>query len=261
MVFMVGVGWEHSGRWRYRQFVAASETPEAERVMFEDFLGFLEQIGALKPNSDAILYHWSGAEIWQSAKAAERLGIPRLAALPWCDLQKPFHAGPIALPGCWSFGLKPVAKALGQVSPDHCVEWPESLADGLSASVMGWRMYEQPEPLQSPELEMLSQYLEIDCKAMWAVLSWMRGVAVDDVPVWETPTGKSKQKRSTPSRTRRKTKGRRSRKRASGIGWYRTCIADISTEAVSHGGNRTGYAEPTEQKPRNGGAMVTPFSI
>ena len=44
---------------------------------------------------------------------------------------------------------------------------------------MGWRMHEQAEPLKSPELGMLSQYLEIDCKAMWAVLSWMRAVAVE----------------------------------------------------------------------------------
>ena len=225
MVFMVGVGWEdRAGRWQYRQFVAAGETPEAEKAMFEEFLQFLEQTGALRPNGDAVLYHWSGAEIWQSAKAAERLGIPRLAVLPWSDLQKPFHAGPIALPCCWSFGLKPVAKALGQVSPEHLVEWPESLADGLSASVMGWRMYEQPEPLQSPELGMLSQYLEIDCKAMWAVLSWMRAVAVEDGLVWDVPTGRSKRKRSTPSRTRRsKPKGgrKRSRRRSSEVGWYR----------------------------------------
>ena len=235
MVFMVGVGWEHSGRWSYRQFVAASETPEAERIMFEEFLGFLEQMGALKPNGDAVLYHWSGAEVWQSAKAAERLGIPRLAALPWCDLQKPFNAGPIALPGCWSFGLKPVAKALGQVSPDHYVEWPESLADGLSASVMGWRMYERPEPLQSPELGMLSEYLEIDCKAMWAVLSWMRAVAVEGHH-WYAPaqtkrkTSKPKRAKPAPSKTSRNKPGKsrsRARRRASGVGWYRSAMDEL----------------------------------
>ena len=234
MIFMIGVGWEQGGRWRYHQIVAASETPEAEHVMFGEFLQFLERAGALKPNSDAVLYHWSGAEVWQSAKAAERLGMPRLAALPWCDLQKPFHGAPIALPDCWSFGLKPVAKALGQVSPDHCVEWPESLADGLSASVMGWRMYEQPEPLQSPELGMLSQYLEIDCKAMWAVLSWMRAVAVEDAPVWDVPTGRSKrkEKKSPPSGARRKTTKKRSRRRASGMGWYRGMFGELESDLV-----------------------------
>ena len=98
---------------------------------------------------------------------------------------------------------------------------------------MGWRMYEQTEPLKSPELEMLSQYLEIDCKAMWAVLSWMRAVAVEDAPVWDVPTGRSKRKerKSPPSGTRRKTKGRRSRRRASGVGWYRSNVNEIMGEA------------------------------
>ena len=179
MIFMIGVGWEWNGQWQYRQFVAEAETREAERDMFEKFLLFLEACGVFASAGNAVLYHWSNAEVWQSRAAAERLGLPHLATLSWFDLQKPFHAGPIALPSCWSFGLKPVAKALGQVSPDHFVEWPESLADGLSASVMGWRMHEQAEPLKSPELGMLSEYLEIDCKAMWAILSWMRAVAVD----------------------------------------------------------------------------------
>ena len=127
MIFMVGVGWERNGGWHYRQFVAASETPDAERAMFAEFLEFLDHAGAFKPNGDAVLYHWSGAEIWQSAKAAERLGTPRLAVLPWRDLQKPFHAGPIALPGCWSFGLRPVAKAQGE----EAGELPGEYEDGL----------------------------------------------------------------------------------------------------------------------------------
>ena len=103
-------------------------------------------------------------------------------------------------------------------------------------------MYEQTEPLKSPELEMLSQYLEIDCKAMWAVLSWMRAVAVEDAPVWDVPTagkGKRKEKgstpkRSTPRKPRRQTNKKRSRRRASGIGWYRGIVtaADDPPEAL-----------------------------
>ena len=227
MIFMVGVGWEDRGRWQYRQFVAEAETREAERAMFEKFLLFLEACGVFVSAGNAVLYHWSNAEVWQSRAAAERLGLPHLATLPWFDLQKPAHAVPLGLPGCWDYGLKSVAKALGNVSAEHQVEWPSGLADGLSASVMGWRMYEQTEPLKSPELEMLSQYLEIDCKAMWAVLSWMRAVAVEDAPVWDVPTGKSKQKRSTPSRTRRRTTKKRSRRRASGIGWYRSSFTEL----------------------------------
>jgi len=89
---------------------------------------------------------------------------------------------------------------------------------------MGWRMYEQTEPLKSPELEMLSQYLEIDCKAMWAVLSWMRAVAVEEHHGYEPAQTKRKTSKPKPSKTRRsKPKGGRSRarRRSSELGWYR----------------------------------------
>ena len=228
MVFMVGIGWEERGKWNYRQFVAEQETSEAERKMFGQFLAFLDQVGALSPAVDAALYHWSNAEESQSRNAAARHGLPILGSLPWVDLQKPAHAIPLGLSGAWGYGLKEIAHALGQVSPGHRVDWPEGLADGLSASVMGWRMYEQPEPLQAPELGILSQYLEIDCKALWAVLSWMRAVAVEDAhwykPADAAPTGKRGKKRSTPRKPRPKTTKKRTRRRASGEGWYRSFV-------------------------------------
>ena len=232
MIFMVGVGWEDRGRWQYRQFVAEAETREAERAMFEKFLLFLEACGVFVSAGNAVLYHWSNAEVWQSRAAAERLGLPQLATLPWFDLQKPAHAVPLGLPGCWDYGLKSVAKALGNVSVEHQVEWPSGLADGLSASVMGWRMYEQAEPLQSPELGMLSQYLEIDCKAMWAVLSWMRAVAVEGHHWYEPVKQKRETSKPKPSKTRRGPKGKRSRRRASGVGWYRSLFGELEHDLV-----------------------------
>jgi len=234
MVFMIGIGWEDQGKWNYRQFVAEQETREAERKMFEGFLSFLEQAGALSPASDAALYHYTSAEVSQSRASALRLGLPQLASLPWVDLQKPAHAIPLGLPGAWGYGLKEIASALGQVSPKHRVDWPESLADGLSASVMGWKMYEQSEPLKTPEMGLLSDYLEIDCKALWAVLSWMRSVAVEGLhwypPAEAAPKGKRGKSKSAPRKPRRKTTKKRSRRRASGIGWYRSFVGELWEE-------------------------------
>ena len=230
MIFMIGVGWEDGGNWQYRQFVAEREDNAAERKLFEEFLAFLEACGVFRAHSSAALYHWSNAEVWQSKRAAERLSLDHLACLPWCDLQKPFHAGPVAFPGAWEFGLKPVAKALGAYSPEHAVEWPDELAAGLAAMIMGWEMYEQPEPLQSKEFAPLSQYLEIDCKAMWQVLRWLRKAAVEvDVPAsggWYSRAKPAKKERESPSRQPKKSpsKKRRSRRRSSleeSYGWYR----------------------------------------
>ena len=231
MVFMVGVGWEESGKWCYTQFVAAREDHESESTMFQEFLSFLVDRGVFEAGQSAALYHWSNAEVWQSKHAAERHGLERLASLPWVDIQKPFHEGPIALPGAWEFGLKSVAAAVGSYSPEHRVDWPKELGAGLAAMVMGWAMYQQSKPLvDTCEMDMISQYLEIDCKAMWQVLRWLRAAAVDRPMAggWYSGLKRQKTPKRKPPRTRGPSKGRKGRRRSfvgeDACGWYRQAV-------------------------------------
>lgn len=179
LVFLIGCGWEEAGRWHYRQFVAEQETLDAEKKMWNQFLAFLETRGVLGPDADAVLWHFTPAEVWQSDRAASRCGLPALSDLPWCDLQKSVLDLPFACPGAWSFGLKPLVKALSKVAPDYAVEWPTELADGASAAAVGWKMYDDDQPLKTREYRLLGQYLEIDCKSMWQLLSWMRASCAD----------------------------------------------------------------------------------
>jgi hypothetical protein len=181
MVFQVGCGWEENGRWQFKCFTAAHEDVSSECAMWKQFLSFLKQKGVVGrgrdgslPARDAVLYHWSPAEVGQSLRAAERTGLAELCRLPWVDLQDAFHEGPIGLPGAWDFGLKSVSKALGKVSKAYAVEYPAQLADGLSAMVLAWEAYERSEPLESAEMRLIERYLEIDCKSLWQVLRWLR---------------------------------------------------------------------------------------
>ena len=176
MVFAVGVGYEVEGEFHYKSFFAQAETHEAETAMFKDFLAHLDELGVFKTKS-AALYHWTNAEVWQTRKAATRTGTEQLSKLPWVDLQKPFLTVPIGIPGCFEFGLKPVAKALGHYAPEFKVEWPDGLCDGLAAQVMSWCAYAKPDPVTTDEIALVDKYLEIDVKAMWQVLRWMRAVA------------------------------------------------------------------------------------
>ena len=109
--------------------------------MFEEFLDFLKKRGVLNAGGNARLYHWTAAEVRQSRKVAEELDLAEPANLLWYDLQKSVLTVPIGLPGAYGYGLKPVAKAIGDVSPDYRIEWPEDLAERLSAMVMGFRLY------------------------------------------------------------------------------------------------------------------------
>ena len=234
MVFMVGMGWEEGGKWQYKRFVAEREDREAEHTMFQEFLSFLEDRGVFEAGKSASLYHWSNAEVWQSKHAAERHDLERLASLPWVDIQKPFHIGPVALPGVWDFGLKSVAGALRSYSPEHSVEWPKELGAGLAAMVMGWAAYEGPKPLDTNEMQALSEYLEVDCQALWQVLMWLRAVAVDRPMAGGWYSGLKRQKTPKRKSPRKKepSKGRKGRRRSfvgeETCGWYRQAALTLA---------------------------------
>jgi|SRR5438445_711518 len=105
MIFMAGVGYEENGGFKCSQFIAETESPEAELKLLTDFVSFIEQKtgGACCDGSQTAFYHWSPAEDWQSEKAADTHKFPAghtLRRLPWNDLRKIFLDGPAALPGC-----------------------------------------------------------------------------------------------------------------------------------------------------------------
>ena len=179
MIFMVGVGWEERGDWKFETFISSAEKPDEERRMIEAFLGVLQTRtnGAFLDGSRAVYYHWSSAEVWQGTRAADRHGFPKdhpLRRLPWSDLQKVFVDGPASIPGAWNFKLKEVAKALSAVHAAFATEWPGDLDKGLRAMVMGWNAYKEADPLKSHEMGLLKAYLEADCKALWNILRWLR---------------------------------------------------------------------------------------
>jgi uncharacterized protein len=182
MIFLIGVGQAHQGEWRYEALMAAAEDQDHELQLFEDFIDYLDAAtdGAFLDASATALYHWSRAEVWQSRRAADRHQLPDdhpLRQLPWCDLQKPFLVGPGALPGAWKFGLKGVAKALGDLAPDFATHWPGDLDKGLTAMVIGWEAYQSPDPAATEEMGLLTHYLEADCQALWNILRWLRAVS------------------------------------------------------------------------------------
>ncbi len=179
MIFMAGVGWENRGRWSFKPFIAAAEDQNRECQMLEEFLEFLktQTNASLADPAKTAIYHWSNAEVWQARRASDRQQFAdshALRNLPWCDLQKVFLNSPCSVPGAWNYGLKGVAKALGNLNPEFDPMWPGDLDEGLRAMVMGWRGYGKEDPLQSEEMQLLAQYLEGDCRALWKILRWMR---------------------------------------------------------------------------------------
>jgi hypothetical protein len=195
MIFMIGIGWRPGGGWgpgqggapgpkegwAFRTFVAAAESHGQEREMVEEFVDFLQRQtdGAFLDGTRTSIFHWTGAEVMQCLRASERHRLPDdhpVRRLPWLDLHKEFLKAAIGLPGAWSYQLKDVSRAVARLQPPaHAdLEWPEDLDQGLRAMVMGWRAYQTSQPLESREMATLRQYLEADCKALEAIVHWMR---------------------------------------------------------------------------------------
>ena len=179
MIFMVGIGWIVEGAWQFTALIAESESLQAERQLLDRFCEWLrtETDGALDDRGQTALYHWSNAEVWQSRRAADRHQLQEnhaLRNLPWVDLSKVFSDGPGAMPGSWGFGLKEMARGLGEYDPTYAVHWPGELDEGLRVMVMGWEAYQSTVPTQTAELNTIHAYLDADCKALWAILGWLR---------------------------------------------------------------------------------------
>jgi uncharacterized protein len=179
MVFMAGVGYEEGGQFKCVEFIAEKEAVAAELKLFTEFVAFLDHTtsGAFSDASQTAFYHWTPPEVWQSTKAADTHKLEAdhpLRNLNWIDLNRVFADGPAALPGCLTTKLKHCAKALGSFDPQYDPAWPEELAEGLGAMVMGWKSYTRPKPLECMEMECLREYLAADCRALWQILRWLR---------------------------------------------------------------------------------------
>lgn len=181
MIFMIGFGWVERDSWRFKALVAGYETPVGEKELLDQFASALNNIiGGQIDRDTCAIYHWTSPEVWQLRKACERHSIDErspLHSLPFVDLQKVLLEGPVGIPGALDFGLKEVAHAVGELDSQFKTEWPLELAEGLSAMVMGWRAYEDDQPLKTKEMELLRLYLESDCRSLWKVLGWLRSLS------------------------------------------------------------------------------------
>ena len=173
MIFMIGCLYKKEGKWTFKRFTSEAENYEAEATMLRQFLAFLRAQGVFDPAKTAALYHFSSAEVWQAKQAAQRHYLSQLENLPFVDLREVFMEGPVCIPGCWNFGLKEITRALGDYAPRYGVQWPDEMS-GQAAQIAGWIAYDDDEPLKTPEMKLIAEYLSKDCLALERLLAWLR---------------------------------------------------------------------------------------
>jgi hypothetical protein len=186
LIFQIGSGTYRERRWSFRQFTVDDLGVEAEARMIDDWLSHLADLARearCASASDVRLVHWSLAEesSFERAYESARSRHPDRSwpPLAWYDLLgRVVRAQPIVVKGAFSFGLKPIARAMhthGLIQ----THWGEGLADGAGAMAGAWSAAADSRargrPLnESPVIHEIARYNEVDCRVMAEILDYLR---------------------------------------------------------------------------------------
>jgi len=188
MIFMIGVGWDSNGVWKYKNFTCNKSTLDEEFRIMNEFMTFI------KDNNVTTKFFWNAdRRFWDTA---ERRQFDRLSAdisgedtedrkdiisdewklhlNNWVDLCEIFKKEPIVIKDCFNFGLKNIANSMYK----HrliSTKIESECSNGLLASVKAWQSYQNnPDPINSGVMKDIKKYNEFDCKVMWDILSYLR---------------------------------------------------------------------------------------
>lgn len=187
LVFQIGCGQLTSdGSWRFEQWTADRLDRASEGTVLSAWLAHLVHVcrTANASLSESRILHWSPAEpvsVETTYDAARRRHpeLPWPDSLPWFDvLNELVRREPIGVTGAFSFGLKPIAKAMKQAGLIETT-WESGPTDGLGAMIGAfWCDAEAARHNTAmstiPLMAEIGRYNEIDCRAMAEVIRWLR---------------------------------------------------------------------------------------
>ena len=186
LIFQIGCGTYRGRRWSFEQFTVDDLGVDAEGRMIDEWLGHLAALAAesgLASAADVRLVHWSLAEESNFERAYEsarsRHPDREWPSLQWYDLLgRVFRAEPVVVKGAFSFGLKPIARAL-RAHGLIATEWGEGLADGAGAMAGAWSAAADARARgrslkESPVMREIAAYNEVDCRVMAEILDHLR---------------------------------------------------------------------------------------
>lgn len=187
LIFMVGCGYIEGGEWRFECFTADSLTEAEEAAVIDAWIEHMASVQErLAPDSTPRLFHWSAHEV-TTLQTAYNAAIERHPArgrhwgsLSWFDfLSQVMRAEPVVVRGAFAFGLKEVANALHALGHID-VAWESGPTDGLGAMVGAWWCQQQLDAGRAQRLgdvdlmREIQSYNEIDCKAIMAIVEYLR---------------------------------------------------------------------------------------
>lgn len=182
MIFMIGVGWEENGSWKYKSFICNQATHSEEYRIMDEFVEFMR----MKKYPQMYYWHaenkfWNSAECRQIDITCDNLDNEKKEHISdswkikkWADLSSLFRSEPIVLKGCFNFGLKNIATTMRE---NHMISANISsdCKTGMMAMVNAWKCYKDcNNPIESDIMKDIEKYNQFDCKVLWEIINYLR---------------------------------------------------------------------------------------
>lgn len=174
-IFMVGIGWGENNEWKYKEFVATSNTPEAELNMMKSFWKFISE-KTKNTGKNPKFYHWTKAEesCYKKFKARHSVDLPDKN---FYDMYYMFLNNHIVVKDSLKFSLKSIANSLNKNKLIDTV-WDSNnpCSNGLKAMLLAYKLYDKYKyiDVNEPIMKDIIHYNEIDCKVLWEIMNYLR---------------------------------------------------------------------------------------
>jgi hypothetical protein len=173
-LYLIGMGYELNGKFKYEHFMVNSLTDAEEKRIIKHWISRMRTVSQ---NRELQLVHWSKAEPGHFSKFKEILQIR--GTLNWQDLMKLFENCPAFLKEhCGVLKdkkLKTVAKAMkkrGHIQSD----WDDEMTSGMEANMVIIRGVQQKLPrfTDFAGIDRLIHYNMIDCATLYEIVKYVK---------------------------------------------------------------------------------------
>ena len=173
-LYLIGMGYELNGKFKYEHFMVNSLTDAEEKRIIKQWIS---RIRTISQNRQPQLIHWSKAEPGHFKTFKDVLQIR--GTFNWQDLMKLFENCPAFLKEHCGIlknsKLKTVAKAMknrGHIKSD----WDDEMTNGMEANMVIIRGVQQKLPrfADFAGIDRLIYYNQIDCATLYEIVKYLR---------------------------------------------------------------------------------------
>ena len=179
-IFMIGCGYNISGKWIFKQWILKSKTLKYEKSMWDSFYNWVNSILKKYKRAMARFFHWSHAEVSISRNFLLRHNenLKNYSHWIYYDLYKIFVNTPIVVKNALNYSLKSIGKALynsGLIK----INWDTSspCSNGLNAMILSDIEYQKHGTITKDNLMMkdIGYYNKVDCSVLYEIYKLLLG--------------------------------------------------------------------------------------